>query len=52
MAEMNSPPPKPMPLTGMPDTLEGLNPPTDMDMRKGVKFGKMDVNPGRKESGK
>ena len=38
--------PRPMPTTGMPDRL-GTNPPTDVDMKAGVKFGPMSVNPGR-----
>lgn len=43
----NVPSPKPMPTTGMPDRL-GTNPPTDMDMRAGVKYGEINPNPGRK----
>jgi hypothetical protein len=43
---VNQPTPKPMPTTGMPDRLDPV-PPSDMDLRKGVKFGKMSVNPGR-----
>jgi hypothetical protein len=43
--------PKPMPTTGMPDRVDSLNPPTDMNMRAGVKFGKMEVNPGKPPKG-
>jgi len=46
---MTKPPsPKPMPTTGMPDRL-GTNPPTDMDMKAGIKSSnEMKINPGRK----
>jgi hypothetical protein len=43
--------PQPMPTTGMPDRVDSLNPPTDFDMRAGVKFGNMSVNPGRSPTG-
>lgn len=42
----NSPTPKPMPTTAMPDRVTpGAH--SDLDMRKGVKFGKMQVTNGK-----
>ena len=49
MAEVVTP--HPMPTTGMPDRVDSLNPPTDMDMKAGMKFGEMSINPGRAPSG-
>lgn len=40
------PSPKPMPITGMPDRNQPL-PRSDMDMKKGVTFGKMQVTNGK-----
>lgn len=43
----NKPPlPKPMPKTSMPDRLDP-NARSDMDMKKGVTFGKMQVTNGK-----
>ena len=51
MAEEKTVMPMPMPTTGMPDRVNSLNPPTDMEMKKGIKnTGTTEWNPGRKAS--
>ena len=43
--------PKPMPTTGMPDRNDPNNQ-RDMELKAGIKGGKMVVNPGKPPSGK